>query len=243
VIRTGIVLPTFRKSPDEALEVAAAAFGAGVDGVFCYDHLWPMGQPERPAMAPFPILATIASTSAAEAKEQGGPFIGTLVARVGLVPIGVLASQFVALEGMVPGRVIAALGTGDRLSEAENRAYGIPYPSAAERRADMVTLARTLRTEGLAVWLAGGPKARDIEAKEAGVAMNLWDAEPALVTACVDQPDAVEVTWAGPPPESEEGLHQTVREVAAAGATWAVFGWPVDPAQLVAAAEASSLGR
>jgi alkanesulfonate monooxygenase SsuD/methylene tetrahydromethanopterin reductase-like flavin-dependent oxidoreductase (luciferase family) len=242
VIRTGIVLPTFRDSPDVALEAAADAFAAGVDGVFCYDHLWPMGQRERPAMAPFPILATIASTSAA-AKENGGPFVGTLVARVGLVPISVLARQFLALEGMAPGRVIAALGTGDRLSEAENRAYGIPYPSAAERRADMVTLARTLRQEGLAVWLAGGPSARDIEAREAGVAMNLWDAPPALVAASGDQPDAPEVTWAGPPPGSEESLHQTVREVAAAGATWAVFGWPVNPGQLVAAAQASSLGR
>jgi alkanesulfonate monooxygenase SsuD/methylene tetrahydromethanopterin reductase-like flavin-dependent oxidoreductase (luciferase family) len=237
------VLPTFRDSPDEALQVAADAFAAGVDGVFCYDHLWPMGQPERPAMAPFPILATIASTSAATAKEGGGPFVGTLVARVGLVPIGVLAGQFRALEGMAPGRVIAALGTGDKLSEAENRAYGIPYPSASERRADMVTLARTLRGEGLAVWLAGGPGARDIEAREAGVAMNLWDAEPALVAACRTQPDPIEVTWAGPPPESEERLRQSVREVAAAGATWAVFGWPVDPGQLVAAAEASSLER
>jgi hypothetical protein len=242
VIRTGIVLPTFRESPEEALQVAAEAFAAGVDGVFCYDHLWPMGQPERPAMAPFPILAAIARTSAASAKEGGGPFIGTLVARVGLVPIQVLAAEFLALERMVPGRVIAALGTGDRLSEAENRAYGIPFPPASERRADMVTLARQLRGEHLQVWLAGGPKARDIEAQEAGAALNLWDAEPALVAACVDRPDAIEVTWAGPPPKSEEDLLATVRDVATAGATWVIFGWPIAPGQLVAAALASSLG-
>jgi hypothetical protein len=222
--------------------VAADAFAAGVDGVFCYDHLWPMGQPERPAMAPFPILATIASTSAASAKEGGGPFIGTLVARVGLVPIQVLAGEFLALERMVPGRVIAALGTGDRLSEAENRAYGVPFPPAAERRADMVTLAQQLRGEDLQVWLAGGPGARTVEAQEAGAALNLWDAEPALVAACVEGPDAIEVTWAGPPPKSEEDLFSTVQNVAAAGATWVIFGWPVEPGHLVAAAQASSLG-
>ncbi len=42
--------------------VAHRALAAGVDGVFCYDHLWPIGQPDRPALAPFPILATLAAS-------------------------------------------------------------------------------------------------------------------------------------------------------------------------------------
>jgi hypothetical protein len=32
-------------------------------------------------------------------------------------------------------------------------------------------------------------------------------------------------------------LHATVQAVARAGATWAIFGWPIDLADLVAAAE------
>ena len=62
------------------------------------------------------------------------------MARVGLVPDAVLAAQFTALARLAPGRVIAGLGTGDRLSEEENRAYGIPFAPAAERRAELVTL-------------------------------------------------------------------------------------------------------
>ena len=54
MIRTGVVLPTFRETPDDALEAARLAFASGVDGVFCYDHIWPMGEPDRPALAPFP---------------------------------------------------------------------------------------------------------------------------------------------------------------------------------------------
>jgi len=54
------------------------------------------------------------------------------------VPDAVLAAQFLALEGLAPGRVIAGLGTGDRLSEVENRAYGIRFGPAAERRTEMV---------------------------------------------------------------------------------------------------------
>jgi hypothetical protein len=234
VIRTGVVLPTFRDTPEDALETAAQAFAAGVDGVFCYDHIWPMGQPERPALAPFPLLGALAAIPA-PTTAGGGPYYGTLVARVGLVPSDVLLAQFIALANVAPGRIIAALGTGDRLSEAENRAYGIPYPSAAERRADMAELARTLRERGLTVWVAGGPAARVTEALEAGVALNLWDADPALVTTRAHGPDAVEVTWAGPPP-SGVAVADKVADLARAGATWAIFGWPVDLDALAAAA-------
>ena len=241
MIRTGVVLPTFRDTPDDALAAAALAFAAGVDGVFCYDHIWPMGQPERPALAPFPVLAALASTLEPAEGADGGPFVGTLVARVGLVPPNVLVSQFTALEHLAPGRVIAGLGTGDRLSEAENRAYGIPFPPAAERRAEMVDLARTLKAQGIPVWLAGGAGARITEARAAGVAVNLWDADPADVVADRTQgTDAVEVTWGGPPPRRRAVLMgDRQRPGGAAGATWAIFGWPIDPDLLVAAAPAA----
>jgi hypothetical protein len=240
-MRTGVVLPTFRDTPDDAREAAARAFAAGVDGVFCYDHIWPIGQPERPALAPFPLLGALAATTPVPATAGGGPFFGTLVARVGLVPNDVLLSQFTALAHVAPGRIIAALGTGDRLSEAENRAYGVPFPSAAERRADMVALARTLRELGLTVWVAGGPAARTDEALEAGVALNVWDADPALVATRAHGPESVEVTWAGPPPSSDGELGDTVEAVARAGATWAIFGWPVNLDALAAAARRTAV--
>jgi hypothetical protein len=236
VIRTGVVLPTFRESPDDALEAAAQAFAAGVDGVFCYDHIWPMSQPDRPALAPFPVLGALVADVPAPATPGGGPYFGTLVARVGLVPNEVLLAQFTALANLAPGRIVAALGTGDRLSEAENRAYGIPFASASERREEMVEVARALRVLGLTVWIAGGPAARTTEALAAGAALNVWDADPSLVVDRAHGPGAVEVTWAGPPPSSNEELDGTVAAVARAGATWAIFGWPVDLDALAAAA-------
>ena len=238
MIRTGVVLPTFRESPDDAMDAAAQAFAAGVDGVFCYDHLWPMGQPERPALAPFPILAVLAASTPATGTLGGGPYFGTLVARVGLVPSEILLAQFSALAAIAPGRVIAALGTGDRLSEAENRAYGIPYPSASERRHDMVSLATALLARGLAVWVAGGPSARTDEAQASGAALNLWDIDLDLVGARASADPKIEVTWAGPPLDAGE-LGDKVRDLAQAGATWAVFGWPVDLDALVEAARST----
>ena len=236
VIRTGIVLPTFREAPDDALEAAHHAFEAGVDGVFCYDHIWPLGEPDRPALAPFPILAALAVSAEMPTTPGGGPYFGTLVARVGLVPNGVLLGQFRALDLLAPGRIIAGLGTGDRLSEAENRAYGIPFPPAAARRADMVELGRALRALGITVWVAGGPAARVVEARAVGAALNVWDADPALVASRAQGPEAVEVTWGGPPPRLGASLETSILELVQAGATWAVFGWPVDPAALAAAA-------
>jgi alkanesulfonate monooxygenase SsuD/methylene tetrahydromethanopterin reductase-like flavin-dependent oxidoreductase (luciferase family) len=237
-MRTGVVLPTFRETPDDALRAADAAVAAGVDGLFCYDHIWPMGQPDRPALAPFPILGALATRFAPS--SGGGPFVGSLVARVGLVPEDVLFEQFVALRHLAPGRVIAGLGTGDGLSAAENRAYGLPYPPAAARRAAMVALARRLRGQGLAVWLAGGRDARVEEPTAAGAVLNLWDVDPALVAERNGGPDGLEVTWAGPPPSAP--LAPTLAALARAGATWAVFGWPVDVDELVAAARAAAPG-
>jgi alkanesulfonate monooxygenase SsuD/methylene tetrahydromethanopterin reductase-like flavin-dependent oxidoreductase (luciferase family) len=238
-LRVGVILPTFQPTPALALEVAQAAVAAGVDGLFCYDHLWPMGQPERPALAPFPLLGALASVLSLGDDRVDRPFIGTLVARVGLVPPTVLINQFMALEHLAPGRVIAGLGTGDRLSQEENRAYGVPYPSAAERRADLVEVGITLQAAGVTVWVAGGVAARLVEATAAGAALNVWDAAPQLVAERSSGPEAVEVTWAGPAPESVVSLGQTVADLAANGATWAVFGWPVDLPALVAAAAAT----
>jgi alkanesulfonate monooxygenase SsuD/methylene tetrahydromethanopterin reductase-like flavin-dependent oxidoreductase (luciferase family) len=235
-MRTGVVLPTFRHTPDDAFAAATAAVEAGVDGLFCYDHIWPIGQPERPALAPFPILGALATMFDPSPGPRGGPFLGTLVARVGLVPDAVLAAQFVALERLAPGRVIAGLGTGDRLSEEENLAYGIPFAPAAERRADMVALGRTLAEAGLRVWVAGGPAGRTEEPLAAGAALNVWDAEPALVAARVAGAPGVEVTWAGPPPPATPPLAERLWALDEAGATWVIFGWPVDVDELAAAA-------
>ncbi len=234
-MRTGVILPTFRDTPDDAMDTARRAVAAGVDGLFCYDHLWPMGQPERPALAPFPVLAALAGSLDLPPDPGAGPFFGTLVARVGLVPNHVLRNQFVALAQLAPGRVIAGLGTGDRLSEEENIAYGVPFAPAAERRAELVVLATELRGLDFPVWVAGGVAARSTEAKAADAALNVWDAGPQVVTERATL-DGVEVTWAGPAPATSDELHESVVALAEAGATWAVFGWPIDMEVLVAAA-------
>ncbi len=206
-LRTGVVLPTFRDTPEAAFAAAAEAVEAGVDGLFCYDHIWPLGQPERPALAPFPILGALAARFG---PSPGGPDDVTSRRRRPVLRHAGGARRaraqrraggtvHRARDAWRPGVSSPGIGTGDRLSEEENRAYGIPFAPAARRRADLVTLARELAGAGLTVWIAGGPAGRTEEARAAGAALNVWDADPAVVAErCRD--GELEVTWAGPPP-------------------------------------------
>ena len=95
---------------------------------------------------------------------------------------------------------------------------------------------------GLTVWVAGGPAGRTEEARAAGAALTVWEADPALVAARASGPDALEVTWAGPPPAAAPTVADTLQLLQQAGASWAVFGWPVDVEELVAAAHGLGAG-
>jgi alkanesulfonate monooxygenase SsuD/methylene tetrahydromethanopterin reductase-like flavin-dependent oxidoreductase (luciferase family) len=227
-MRIGVMLPSFRHGSGEALATARAAEAAGIDAVFCFDHLWPMGQPGRPALSPFPLLAAVAASTERLC-------VGTLVARVGLVRDEMLLAQFGSLSAVAPGRVIAGLGTGDAKSFAENDAYGEPAGPAAERRTELARCAIALREAGVPVWVGAGARATNDLALELGVALNLWGASPAAVA---EHAAVGEVTWAGPPVTAAAAITAVLRPIADAGATWAVLASPTPMDALAEAAAA-----
>jgi alkanesulfonate monooxygenase SsuD/methylene tetrahydromethanopterin reductase-like flavin-dependent oxidoreductase (luciferase family) len=228
-MRIGVILPSFRHGSEEALATARAAEAAGIDAVFCYDHLWPMGQPERPALAAFPLLGAVAASTQRLC-------VGTLVARVGLVRDEMLLARFATLGAVAPGRVIAGLGTGDSKSFAENAAYGEPAGTAAERRAELARCAVALRDAGLPVWVGAGHRATNDLARELGVALNLWGASAAAVA---EHAAVGEVTWAGPAVKGDSAaITAVLRPIADAGATWAVLASPTPMDALAEAATA-----
>jgi alkanesulfonate monooxygenase SsuD/methylene tetrahydromethanopterin reductase-like flavin-dependent oxidoreductase (luciferase family) len=233
--RVGIMVPTFRDSPSDAIALAIEAEGLGIDGVFVYDHLWPMGRPDRPALAPFPVLAAIAARTSTLC-------LGPLVARVGVTPPELLVSEFLALDRLAPGRVIAAIGTGDHLSFNENRAYGLSIGPAAERREMVRGCATSLLAAGLEVWVGGLSRPTIAVAEAVGAVPNFWQVS---VDWIAEQGVRGPVTWSGmadPEGDSERVgaavLRAMVESFADAGATWTVFGWPVDLAALGGVARA-----
>ncbi len=231
-VRVGVTLPQFRDEADSALATAARAEELGIDGVFCFDHLWPMGQPGRPAISLGPLLgALVASTSTL--------VVGSLVARIGLVPDEILVSQLTGLAVLSKGRIVAGVGTGDRLSAAENVAFGIPFEPAATRRARLAGVARDLAASGVPVWL-GGASASNLElAHGLEVAVNLWEAQPERVAELAGS--LPEVTWGGPIPGSAAEVADRLAALAGAGATWVVCAWP-DSLEVVAEAAAAVRG-
>ncbi len=232
-MRLGVTLPSFRPDASEALEAARRAEELGLDGVFVFDHLWPMGQPDRPAISAFPLLGAVAASTARVC-------LGPLVARVGLVPDDVLVAELLSLHRMAPGRLIAGLGTGDAKSAEENRAFGIPFAPADRRRLSLTAVARRLRDEGVTVWVGGGSRATSEVAAELGVALNLWEGQPAALSS---QKVKSEVTWAGPMPAALPELSQRLGELERAGASWAVCAWPEKLETLAQAAEVLGDGR
>lgn len=216
-MKVGVTLPTFRDDT-AALDAARRAEALGLDGVFVFDHLWPMGQKDRPALSAFPVLGAVAAVTSRIC-------FGPLVARVGLVPDDVLVAELASLAHVAPGRLVAGLGTGDRQSAAENEAYGIPMGTADERRLALVGCARRVLDLGIPVWVGGGSVSTTELAVDLGpgAAVNLWEGQPAAVAALTSR---CEVTWGGPVAATAPEIGLGFSELAEAGATWAVCGWP-----------------
>ena len=186
----GVSLPQFRHDAGPAVEVARRAEAAGLDGVFVFDHLWPIGQRMRPALHSLTLLGALAA-------ETDRVVLGTLVARVGLVPNAVLVHSLVTLHRMTGGRLIAALGTGDSLNRDENDAYGVAFAPVADRVAAVVDCCRRLRVAGVTTWVGGRSPAVRMAAANAdgwngwGVDVDTWASEAAGV------PHGRELTWGG----------------------------------------------
>jgi len=228
-MKVGITLPQFRDEADTALEAARQAEELGIDGVFVFDHLWPMGQPGRPALSSGPLLGALAASTSTI-------HLGTLVARIGLVPDEVLIDVLCGVDALSGGRLVAGIGTGDKLSAGENEAYGIPFEPAEIRRDRLLSVASVVAAAGIPTWIGGGRPEMVVRARAAGAAVNVWQVGVDEVGPLVDQ--GIEVTWGGPVGDTLDEATATLADVAAAGATWAVCAWP-ESLEVVAEAAAT----
>jgi alkanesulfonate monooxygenase SsuD/methylene tetrahydromethanopterin reductase-like flavin-dependent oxidoreductase (luciferase family) len=232
-LRLGVVLPTF--TADGAAPIAAArdAEAAGLEGVFCYDHLWPMGHPGRPALSAYPVLGAVASVT-----EQ--IHLGTLVARVGLTDDTVLFETLLTVNDVSDGRLLTAIGTGDHKSAAENLAFGIPFAPPSDRRALLRTLVGRLLDAGVPTWVGGGSAATNAIARELGAVLNLWNPDDAaLASAVADGP----TSWGGSFPRDERDAADLLASLAQSGVTWAVFNWPGSASAIAEAAKRADIAR
>lgn len=236
-MKVGLVAPVFSRDPSTALRVAREADESGIDGVFSYDHLFPINSPDRPALAALPMLAAMAT-------QTESIHLGTLVSRVTMLPVPVLVAALATLDEIAGGRAIAGIGTGDRLTTPENDAYGLSFPALDERLRLLQEAARGLRARGVTTWIGGRSRQVVAIAAAEADAWNSWDG-PLDELAAFEQAngDRCHATWGGPPP-ADGDLETHLRRLADTGVAWAVYGppastdWAAFVPKLAGAAEA-----
>jgi len=167
-VKLGLTLPNFVEDPEILLRVARAAEHAGLDGVFGYEHLFRVGSDgtRRPALDGLTSLA-------AAAAETERIAIGTLVARASLRPAAALAHTLDTLQRVSRGRLLAAIGAGDRESRDENLEFGVEFGDVDDRIAALRFAVSTALDHGYPVWVGGmHPAVRAVAASADG--WNRW---------------------------------------------------------------------
>ena len=122
-VHFGICLPQFAASWNQAREVAQAADEAGLDSVWCVDHL--VGIFEREG--PFEAWTEISAVAAITRRVR----LGHLVLCVTFRPPALLAKMAATLDIISGGRLIVGLGAG--WHEPEATMYGYDFPSIGTR--------------------------------------------------------------------------------------------------------------
>jgi alkanesulfonate monooxygenase SsuD/methylene tetrahydromethanopterin reductase-like flavin-dependent oxidoreductase (luciferase family) len=250
-MHVGLTLPQFRGDADAAIATARRAEASGLDGVFVFDHLWPLGRPGGPALQSRVLLGALAV-------ETQRIVLGLLVARVSLLANAVLVHEMETLHRVLGDRLVVGLGTGDSLSRTENERIGVGFGSVARRVAELTVCCDRLRAAHVRTWVGGhSPSIRAAAAATAdgwnGWANGIDDfaAEAADVRSRARaQGRHVEITWGGqvligrtaaeaesklerhgPRPGLVHGtvddLHRHFATLAGLGVSWAVCG-PLD---------------
>jgi alkanesulfonate monooxygenase SsuD/methylene tetrahydromethanopterin reductase-like flavin-dependent oxidoreductase (luciferase family) len=206
----GLTLPQFTERPGPALDACREAWELGFGGAFVFDHLWPLGQPERPALEGWTLLAALA---AEVGRRPKGFRVGTLVTRAGLRNPGLVA-RMAATVGEVAGEPpIIGVGRGDAANRDENLAFGLPFGDPGERTAALEATVAALRgplagAPSPPVWVGGTGPSTLAQAGRLGDAWNGWGRTPEELAAGLAEvrraaeaagrdPAAVAGTWGG----------------------------------------------
>ena len=108
------------------LKASRRAEELGFDGVYVFDHLFPLGNPDRPIFEGFVALGAVAAAT-------NRITIGTLVVRAPIRPAWTTAKAAWSAQAISGGRLTLGLGAADSMSRPEFEAYGLPFGSVTER--------------------------------------------------------------------------------------------------------------
>lgn len=166
------------------LEAARRAEDLGFDGVYVFDHLFPLGAPARPIFEGFTALGAVAAVTSKIT-------VGTLVVRAPIRPAWTTAKAAWTAQVVSGGRLTLGIGAADSMSKPEFEAYGVPFESATNRIATVRATVEALNAPQLAVpgfdrpkvWVGGRSSAVRELAAQVADGWNGWGGDPARLCA------------------------------------------------------------
>jgi alkanesulfonate monooxygenase SsuD/methylene tetrahydromethanopterin reductase-like flavin-dependent oxidoreductase (luciferase family) len=141
--RIGVTLGSIGVDARWWLESARRLDEAGYAGIWCWDHFIGKGDRTVPVLEQWTMLAAAAATTS---RVELGSFVANVVNR----HPAVLARMAGTVQAISGGRLTLGIGIGGH--PAEHAAYGIDFPSAAERASRLEGAVAAIR----ALW-TGGP--------------------------------------------------------------------------------------
>ncbi len=185
------------------LEAARRAEALGFDGVYVFDHLFPLDGRTRPIFEGLTALGSVAAVT-------DRITVGTLVIRAPIRPAWTTAKAAWTAQVVSNGRLTLGLGAADSMSKPEFEAYGLHFGTVSER---LTAVRRTIEAvsapqlavagyERPKVWVGGRSAAIRSVAAELADGWNGWGGSPdRLATEAAEIRQAAgrafEVSWGG----------------------------------------------
>jgi alkanesulfonate monooxygenase SsuD/methylene tetrahydromethanopterin reductase-like flavin-dependent oxidoreductase (luciferase family) len=191
VTRVSITAPQFASGPGPLLEAAAFVESSGLDGLFLFDHLVPLGEPGRPVLE---LAAALGLVAAATSRAT----VGTLVLRVPMRGPGISTAIATTAHRVAGGRLVVGMGAGDSRSGEEAVRFGQTRPGLGERLEMVAAAVESTRAAGITTWV-GGSHPRVVTLARRADGWNGWGVDPD-VFAAIGEPlrrEGVELTWGG----------------------------------------------
>lgn len=191
----GVRIPQYGSTWEQIRDAALRAEELGFDGVWANDHLQSPGRIKQdPAFDAFTTLAALAALTRRVR-------LGTMVLSAGYRPPLLAAKMATILDVISAGRLVIGLGSGSNVEE--HRAFGMPFPAAAERTERLRVTLETLRamftgTVDPAAGIGTVPPNRPAPARPGGPPIWVAAHRPRLLRLAGERADGIVAAFHGP---------------------------------------------
>ncbi len=217
-VKFGLLAPGHIVSFDELHSYIKRAESIGIDGIFFFDHLWPHGHPEKPALDSLIASATVLNNSSTL-------FSGPIVLRVTARGVESSFSKLATLYKLYNARFLCSIGAGDKKSLPEDSFISATELTFENRIKALTELTERLKPNIPDLWLGGsGPLIQKL-AHELDIGLNVWDKDIDFIKSISN---AIKISWSGPFDSLTHSPITFLKSLVDLNVHWIIIGWPPD---------------